>query len=274
MIPRANITAWRSHAPWPSNEQVEQDLVLSRALVAMFTAETVTNQAVFRGGTALHKLFIGTGRRYSEDIDLVQRDAGRIGELIDTIRDALDPWLGNPTWKQGQGRFTLVYRFETTFPPVSAMRLKIEINTREHFSVPPIAQRPFAVANPWFSGSVALPVYQLDELLATKMRALYQRKKGRDLFDLWVALPAGRNRHERSHRRMLSALHGSRRSDGLASRVRSESGSEAQNRGLSGRRLAPCFGRHDLRPNGSGRTRSRRVDLEVARKAAERAVSS
>jgi len=191
LIPRANITAWRSHAPWPSNEQVEQDLVLSRALVAMFTAETVANQAIFRGGTALHKLFIGTGRRYSEDIDLVQRDAGPIGELIDTIRDALDPWLGNPTWKQGQGRFTLVYRFETTFPPVSVMRLKIEINTREHFSVLPIEQRPFAMANPWFSGSVTLPVYQLDELLATKMRALYQRKKGRDLFDLWVALQVG-----------------------------------------------------------------------------------
>ena len=26
MIPRANITAWRPRAPWPANEQVEQDL--------------------------------------------------------------------------------------------------------------------------------------------------------------------------------------------------------------------------------------------------------
>ena len=191
MIPRANITAWRTHAPWPANEQVEQDLVLSRALVAMFSSETVAAQAIFRGGTALHKLCLGEGRRYSEDIDLVQRDAGPIGKLIDAIRDTLDPWLGNPKWKQSKGRFTLIYRFETTFPPVTTMRLKIEINTREHFSVLPIAQHSFVVDNPWFSGTVALPVYHLDELLGTKMRALYQRNKGRDLFDLWVALQDG-----------------------------------------------------------------------------------
>jgi predicted nucleotidyltransferase component of viral defense system len=30
--------------------------------------------------------------------------------------------------------------------------------------------------------------YQLDELMGTKLRALYQRRKGRDLFDLWLCL--------------------------------------------------------------------------------------
>ena len=188
MIPRANITAWRRHAPWPTNEQVEQDLVMSRALVAMFSRKLVAEQAVFRGGTALHKVFFGTGGRYSEDIDLVQRDAGPIGDLINTIRDGLDPWLGDPKWKQGAGRFTLYYRFETTFAPVSTMRLKIEINTREHFSVLGTNTRTFEVDNPWFSGSAELPIYHLDELLGTKLRALYQRKKGRDLYDLWLAL--------------------------------------------------------------------------------------
>ncbi len=192
MIPRANITAWRSHAPWPSNEQVEQDLVLSRALVAMFEHATVAEQAVFRGGTALHKLFFGESGRYSEDIDLVQRHAGPIGGLINAIRETLDPWLGSPSWKQGHGRFTLRYRFETTFEPVSPMRVKIEINTREHFSVLGIDSQPFVVDNPWFEGATDLPVYHLDELLGTKLRALYQRKKGRDLFDLYLALRSTR----------------------------------------------------------------------------------
>lgn len=191
MIPRANITAWRTHVPWPADEQVEQDLALSRALVEIFTDTVVASQALFRGGTALHKLFFKTLRRYSEDIDLVQRDAGPIGELVDAVRGALDPWLGNPRRKQGEGRFTLVYRFETSFAPVSKMRLKIEINTREHFSVLGMTSRTFSVDNPWFTGSVALPVYHLDELLGTKMRALYQRRKGRDLFDLWAALESG-----------------------------------------------------------------------------------
>lgn len=187
MIPRANITAWRSHAPWPANDQVEQDLVLSRALVAMFQHPIVANQAMFRGGTALHKLFIADSGRYSEDIDLVQRNAGPIGTLIDAIRGTLDPWLGVPRWKQGSGRFTLFYRFETTFTPVSTRRLKIEVNTREHFSVLGTEKHSFSILNPWFSGETELPVYHLDELLGTKMRALYQRKKGRDLFDLWLA---------------------------------------------------------------------------------------
>jgi len=192
MIPRANITAWRSHAPWPANEQVEQDLVLSRALIAMFSQEIVVDQAVFRGGTALHKLFFDTSGRYSEDIDLVQRSAGPIGEMINSIRESLDSWLGSPRWKQGKGRFTLYYHFDTTFAPITTRRLKIEINTREHFSVLGTIRQSFTVDNPWFKGTAELPVYCLDELLGTKMRALYQRKKGRDLYDLWIALRSGK----------------------------------------------------------------------------------
>jgi len=188
MIPRANITAWRACAPWPDNSQVEQDLLLSRALVSMYRHPTIMERALFRGGTALHKLFFDPAGRYSEDIDLVQRDAGPIGELADGIREALDPWLGKPKWKQGKGRFTLYYRFETTFAPVVRMRLKVEINTREHFSVLDPQRRQYAVTNPWFSGEADVATYSLAELLGSKMRALYQRKKGRDLFDLWLAL--------------------------------------------------------------------------------------
>jgi len=50
---------------------------------------------------------------------------------------------------------------------------------------------PFVVETRWFSGRADVPVFQLDELLGTKMRALYQRRKGRDLFDLWFALAKG-----------------------------------------------------------------------------------
>ena len=103
MIPRAHITAWRAKAPWPDDAQVEQDLVLSRALVEIFDNPLLREALVFRGGTALHKLFLEQPQRYSEDIDLVQRDAGPIGPLIDEIRDALDPWFGQPKWKAGKG---------------------------------------------------------------------------------------------------------------------------------------------------------------------------
>jgi hypothetical protein len=188
VIPRASITAWRKAAPWPENAQVEQDLVLTRALVELFRRPAFAAGAAFRGGTALHKLFFSPPARYSEDIDLVQRTPGPIGPLVEEIRAALDPWLGDPKRKAGQGRFTLHYRFEPTFPPVVPMRMKVEINTREHFTSHGYVTRRMNVANPWFSGHADVTTFSLPELLGTKLRALYQRKKGRDLYDLDVAL--------------------------------------------------------------------------------------
>lgn len=93
MIPRAHITAWRASAPWPQDEQVEQDLVLSRALTAIFSRQSLQEALAFRGGTALHKLRFDPPGRYSEDLDLVQVEAGPIGPVLAELREALDPWL-------------------------------------------------------------------------------------------------------------------------------------------------------------------------------------
>jgi predicted nucleotidyltransferase component of viral defense system len=183
--------AWRAQAPWPDDSQVEQDLALSRALVEIFSATGIASELTLRGGTALHKLFLGPVARYSEDIDLVQRNAGPIGPVTDGIRDCLDLWLGKPKWKAGPNLFTLTYRFESESPPVRPLRLKVEINTREHFSVYDAEEKEYSVTNAWFTGSAGLRVFALEEMLATKLRALYQRKKGRDLFDLDLALAGG-----------------------------------------------------------------------------------
>jgi len=71
------------------------------------------------------------------------------------------------------------------------MRLKIEINTREHFSVLGFEMRRFLVRNSWFGADANIKSYMLEEILGTKLRALYQRKKGRDLFDLWAGMRHG-----------------------------------------------------------------------------------
>lgn len=65
------------------------------------------------------------------------------------------------------------------------MELKVEINTTEHFQVLPLRTEKFDVQSEWFNGTVDIATYEIDELIATKLRALYQRRKGRDLFDLW-----------------------------------------------------------------------------------------
>ena len=67
------------------------------------------------------------------------------------------------------------------------MRLKVEINCREHRFVFGTLKKSYGVESPWFTGMAGLTTFELEELLATKVRALYQRRKGRDLFDLWYA---------------------------------------------------------------------------------------
>jgi predicted nucleotidyltransferase component of viral defense system len=157
-------------------------------LVDLFAQPALAGAIAFRGGTALHKLALPRPGRDSEDIDLVQRAPGPIGPVLDGVRAALDSWLGAPGRKQIEDGATLVYRFASAGLPVQSMRLKVEINTREHGNRLPMRERLFEVRNPWFSGSAVVAMYATEELLGTKLRALYQRKKGRDLFDLWQAL--------------------------------------------------------------------------------------
>ena len=188
MIPRDYITEWRAEAPWVEDFQVEQDLVISRALVEIFSHPLLHEELAFRGGTALYKLHLKPAARYSEDIDLVQTKAEPAGPMMEALRAVLDPWLGEPRWKQSEGRVTFVYRFASEDTPPVPLKLKVETNSREHFAVYGFQERPFGVASRWFDGSCDIRTYALDELLGTKLRALYQRKQGRDLFDLATAL--------------------------------------------------------------------------------------
>ena len=187
MIPFDFITEWRSRVPWTRDTQVEQDLIITRAVVEMFNQEEISRTLAFRGGTALYKLHLSPPARYSEDIDLVQVIAGPIGKALDVLRGTLDPWLGAPRRTLKEGRVTLIYRIASEGPPPLPMRVKVEINSREHFSVLPLEERVLEVSSRWFSGSASVRTYALDELLGTKLRALFQRKKGRDLFDLYQA---------------------------------------------------------------------------------------
>ncbi len=188
MIPRQAVVAWRRHAPWAADAMVEQDLVISRALVEMYSQPEIARRLAFRGGTALHKIHLPPAARYSEDIDLVQVAPQPIGETLDLLRSTLDGWLGAPQRVLKEGRVNLVYRFHSEDAPPIRMRLKVEINSREHFHVLGLHPRIIETNTAWFRGQAAVTTFRLEELLATKLRALYQRRKGRDLFDLWHAL--------------------------------------------------------------------------------------
>lgn len=187
MIDKSSIMAWNEHAPWTDPAMVEQDLIISRALVDIFSDEFLCEQLAFRGGTALHKLYLHPQPRYSEDIDLVQINPGPIKPILYRLGEVLS-WMPDRVTKPKRYNNTMLFRMESEIPPIQTIRLKVEINCMEHFSAIGFKKVPFEVESKWFCGKCELTTYTLDELLGTKLRALYQRKKGRDLFDLQVAL--------------------------------------------------------------------------------------
>jgi predicted nucleotidyltransferase component of viral defense system len=169
MIPNIFIQNWSNHVKWQTPAQIEQDLIISRALVDLYNDPHIKDALVFRGGTALNKLFINPPSRYSEDIDFVQKNADPIGQTIDAIRALLKPWLGDPKWKITQRSAKLIYKYESINK--SASKLKIEINTTEHFQVLPLKKVPFSMDSDWFKGTADIITYEMDELMATKLRA-------------------------------------------------------------------------------------------------------
>ena len=187
MIPEFAVNEWSTISPWREKVQVEQDLLICRALVEIYKDEYLASHLAFRGGTALHKLYMHPQPRYSEDIDLVQINAEPIKETYIHLRQAL-AFLGEPVVKQKRHNNTLLFRLQSDGLPSMPIHIKVEINCKEHFSVLPLVKVPFKVDSMWYKGEAELLTYQLDELIGTKMRALYQRRKGRDLFDLYKAL--------------------------------------------------------------------------------------
>jgi len=183
MIPKPDIAKWQQHAPWNEFAQVEQDLIISRTLVEIFSDKFLKENLAFRGGTALHKLYLNPAPRYSEDIDLVQIKPGPIKPIMQRIGEVLT-FFEEPrkTQVRGHGAKAL-YRFTSEYEEIR-MRLKLEINCKEHFNVLDWVDFPFSVESDWFTGNTKIRTYNINELLGTKLRALYQRSKGRDLFDL------------------------------------------------------------------------------------------
>lgn len=190
MIDRTAITQWSKQMPWDSVAQVEQDLLICRCLVAIYSDEFLASQLAFRGGTALHKLYLSPQPRYSEDIDLVQIHPGPIKDILFRLGEVLS-FMPNKVTKPKRYNNTMLFRMESEIPPTVPIRLKVEINCYEHFDMLGLVKKPFSVENSWFTGQAELTTYQFNELLGTKMRALYQRRKGRDLFDLYVGLTKG-----------------------------------------------------------------------------------
>lgn len=159
MIPLAHIQQWTAHAPWPDLRQVEQDLIICRALCDLFNSELIRGKIAFRGGTAINKLLFGKPLRYSEDIELVQTQQEPVGGIIDAIRDALS-WLGNCNRTQTQHSMHLTFKFTPESGGRGPLKLKVEINMREHQNLHGLKAYPFEIASDWHQAKAEIASFE------------------------------------------------------------------------------------------------------------------
>ena len=155
--------------------QVEQDLLLSKAMAAIFSDDFLRGQVAMRGGTVLHKVHLAPAVRYSEPI---------LGAPHESLWADVRLTIRNLAMKSKILRMVWTYR--PTISQQQEATLKIEVNCNERTPFFGIVELPLPSSSPLVP-SALLKSYDIDEMLGTKMRALLQRKQGRDLFDLWWA---------------------------------------------------------------------------------------
>ena len=207
-ITRRDVIAHQGVVPWPSLRQVEQDLLLCRTMTALFADDFLRSQIAMRGGTLLHKVHVTPSARYSEDIDLVVFGDRPEAHVAKAIRRVLAEPLGRPVksiWEsvrlavrnvvRPSRVLRLTYRLPSqTEPGGSPLEIVVEANVTERTPYRPIVTLPFAY--PWRGSDIGAQIngFEIHEMLGTKMRALFQRRRGRDLFDLyWVLTQASQH---------------------------------------------------------------------------------
>src|SRR6266496_1880675 len=200
-ITRQDILAHQAVVPWAAQYQVEQDLLLCRAMVALFDDKFLSSQIAMRGGTLLHKVHLAPAARYSEDIDLVVVGARPAEHIRRAIRRVLMDVLGSPkdsVWGtlalairntvKPSRVLRMTYSARSIIEPVRTLEIVVEANVTERKPHRAVVEMPFSF--PFRDNSIRTRIkgFDIHEMLGTKMRAMFQRKRGRDLFDLYWAV--------------------------------------------------------------------------------------
>jgi predicted nucleotidyltransferase component of viral defense system len=202
-LTRQDVLAHQAEVPWPVPHQVEQDLLLCRAMVALFNDPFLKGQIAMRGGTVLHKVHLAPASRYSEDIDLVAVGDRPEEHLRAAIKRVLRDVLGkHKRWGWDELKLSVRnlakpsrvlrvnYEVPSVMEPGRTLSIVVEANVTERWPHRPVVELPFSVPFRGQPLTTQVRSFDIHEMLGTKMRALFQRRRGRDLFDLYWALSA------------------------------------------------------------------------------------
>jgi uncharacterized protein len=190
---------------------IEKDYALSYVLAGIASQPSISDTLIFKGGTALKKLYFGN-YRFSEDLDFSTIDAPKGDELEDAFRQAVNlaaEWLNayGPFTVQVEryverdphpgGQEAFIVRVQFPWQREPHCRIKLEITHEEPVLLTPDSR-------PLIHGyeeelAVQLRCYRLEEIVVEKMRSLLQtheklvrrgwnRARARDYYDLWRVL--------------------------------------------------------------------------------------
>jgi len=198
MIPHAEVLALRGE--WSLRADViEKDYVLGWMLAAIAAAPELSETWVFKGGTCLRKCFYET-YRFSEDLDFTVIEGGpETAEDLVPIFEGVADWLRDQIGleivvdansfvqhKNRRGNATTQGRVAYRGPsnPPTLPKVKIDL-TSDELLVGPTVRR--SILHPYSDAEELrgeVQSYSIVELLAEKTRALAERCRPRDLYDV------------------------------------------------------------------------------------------
>ena len=160
---------------------LEKDYILTLILRRLYVEEIWRNTLVFKGGTALHKFYLG--RRLSLDLDFTAHEPVSV--------EAIRPVLEIPEIPEIQGHIKDIRQFHDALtinrlgfmgPLQHPNSVKIDISFREQVQLPPRQM----ILTTSYSPPFAVTCMAIEEILAEKIRATLMRRIQRDYFDLWL----------------------------------------------------------------------------------------
>ena len=179
---------------------VEKDYVLGWMLAGIYHREELANNWIFKGGTCLKKCFFET-YRFSEDLDFTLRDAGHIDEaFLKKTFGEIGEWIYEetgievPADKQEfeiytNPRGTISCQGKISYKgPVSSThalpRIKLDLTADEHVVLDPVQTPIFHPYSDAPADGINVVAYDYVEAFAEKFRALAERTRPRDLYDV------------------------------------------------------------------------------------------
>lgn len=180
------VKVWADEQSLPDLLFAELDYRLVKTLQALYSDDFLSERLCMKGGTAINKLYLGETSRLSVDLDFnhlgskeeVLKEKRAVRELIMELLKKQDNCY-DVHYERPYGLTRIKARYKTVGGP--DQNFKIEISHVERFPIiSPVKKK---IMTP--DGLADIVTYTLEELTATKLRALLERFKGRDIYDLF-----------------------------------------------------------------------------------------